>query len=94
MKKIPRLLISAPASGTGKTMVTCALLKAFSAQGKSLATFKCGPDYIDPMFHKEVLGIDSFNLDVFLCGEQHIRSLLAENGSGKELALIEGVMGY
>ena len=94
MKEIPRLLISAPASGTGKTMVTCALLKAFSEQGKKLSSFKCGPDYIDPMFHKEVLGIDSYNLDVFLCGEDHVRSLLGENGAETDLALMEGVMGY
>lgn len=93
-KNIPRLVISAPASGTGKTMMTCALLKAFSGQGKRLSSFKCGPDYIDPMFHKEVLGIDSYNLDVFLCGEQHVRSLLAENGADADLALMEGVMGY
>lgn len=93
-KKIPRLLISAPASGTGKTMVTCALLKAFSDQGKKIASFKCGPDYIDPMFHKEVLGIDSYNLDVFLCGEAHVRTLLAENAADADLALMEGVMGY
>lgn len=93
-KMIPRLLISAPASGTGKTMVTCALLKAFSDQGKKIASFKCGPDYIDPMFHKEVLGIDSYNLDVFLCGEDHVRTLLVENGADTDLALLEGVMGY
>lgn len=93
-KKIPRLLISAPASGTGKTMVTCALLKAFSDQGKKIASFKCGPDYIDPMFHKEVLGIDSYNLDVFLCGEAHVRNLLVENAEDDDLALMEGVMGY
>lgn len=93
-KKIPRLLISAPASGTGKTMVTCALLKAFSDKGKKMASFKCGPDYIDPMFHKEVLGIDSYNLDVFLCGEEHVRTLLSHNAADADLALLEGVMGY
>lgn len=93
-KKVPRLLISAPASGSGKTMVTCALLKAYLKQKKCLASFKCGPDYIDPMFHKEVLGIDSYNLDVFLCGENYIQNCLASHGSKADLSLIEGVMGY
>lgn len=94
MKKIPRLLISAPASGSGKTMLTCGLLKAFSNQGKTLSSFKCGPDYIDPMFHKEALRIDSYNLDVFLCGEEQVKRLLNKNASNTDLALIEGVMGY
>lgn len=94
MKKIPRILISAPASGSGKTMITCALLEAFSKSVKKITSFKCGPDYIDPMFHKEVLGIDSYNLDAFLCGREGSKRCLMENTGEAELAVIEGVMGY
>lgn len=93
-KKIARLVISAPASGSGKTMVTCAILKAYARQGKRLAAFKCGPDYIDPMFHKKVLDIDSYNLDTFLCGENYISTCLLVHGADADLCLIEGAMGY
>ena len=61
-----RLLISAPASGCGKTAVTCALLRVLCQRGFSPCAFKCGPDYIDPMFHRAVLGVESHNLDLFL----------------------------
>ena len=61
----PRLLLAALGSGSGKTMVTCGLLSAWKEQGRKLAAFKCGPDYIDTMFHKKVLGLTSVNLDSF-----------------------------
>ena len=61
------ILIAAPASGSGKTAVTCALLAALSKRGLFPCAFKCGPDYIDPMFHRTVLGVESHNLDLFLC---------------------------
>ena len=57
--KTPGLLLAAPASGSGKTAAACALMAAFQAQGMDVRACKCGPDYIDPMFHREVLGIDS-----------------------------------
>ena len=60
--KIPRIMITAPSSGGGKTTVTVALLKAFVKDGKKAAAYKTGPDYIDPMFHKEVIKIPSGNL--------------------------------
>ena len=65
---LPRLLVAAPASGSGKTTVTCALLRAFQRRGLDPCAFKCGPDYIDPMFHREVLGLPSRNLDLFFGG--------------------------
>ena len=62
--KIPRVMIAAPGSGSGKTMITCGLLELLRCEGHPVS-FKCGPDYIDPMFHRFVLGIPSRNLDTF-----------------------------
>ena len=67
------LMIAAPASGSGKTSVTCGLLQALKDRGLAPAAFKCGPDYIDPMFHRSVLQVPSRNLDVFLAGEELVR---------------------
>lgn len=92
--RIPRILITAPASGTGKTLITCGILKAMMNRGYQVASFKCGPDYIDPMFHRSVLGIDSYNLDTFLCGKEGVREILCRHGKEKEISVIEGVMGY
>lgn len=64
----PRLLLCAPASGGGKTTVTCALLQALVNRGAGPVAFKCGPDYIDPMFHSEIIGAKSRNLDLFFLG--------------------------
>lgn len=91
---IPRILITAPASGTGKTLVTCGILQVLKSRGMKTAAFKCGPDYIDPMFHREVLGIPSYNLDTFLCGKEGVRNLLVKNAKNAEIAVLEGVMGY
>ncbi len=90
----PRLLFTAPASGGGKTTVTCAILQALMDRGKEPVAFKCGPDYIDPMFHSRVIGAKSRNLDLFFLGPDGVRALLKENSRGAGLALIEGVMGY
>ena len=91
---LPRLLLCAPSSGGGKTTVTCALLQALVNRGLSPASFKCGPDYIDPMFHSEIIGARSRNLDLFFCGENLARQLLWENGRDCGVSVIEGVMGY
>ena len=66
--KLPRILITAMRSGAGKTMLTCGILKAMKMQEINPASFKCEPDYFDPMFHMIVIGINSNNLDSFLCG--------------------------
>lgn len=91
---LPRIMLAAPASGSGKTVLTAGLLTAFAERGISCASFKCGPDYIDPMFHQYVLGIPSCNLDSFFLEEDQIRQLLKKQVSGKDLAVLEGVMGY
>jgi cobyrinic acid a,c-diamide synthase len=91
---LPRLCIAAGSSGSGKTTLTCGILKALIKRGLSPAAFKAGPDYIDPMFHRELIGAPSSNLDLFLLDERTVRRILGENSRGKDLALLEGVMGY
>ena len=93
-KTIPRLLLAAGASGSGKTLITCGILQALLKRGLTPVSFKCGPDYIDPMFHTTVLGTRSRNLDTFFTGDEMTRYLFARNASGADLAVIEGVMGY
>ncbi len=90
----PRLLLAAPASGSGKTMLTCGLLQALTLRGLKVASFKCGPDYIDPMFHEKVIGTKSGNLDLFFADADLLRRLFARNCAGTDIAVIEGVMGY
>lgn len=93
-QNVPRVMFAAASSGCGKTTVTCAVLQALKNRGIDCISFKCGPDYIDPMFHREALGIASRNLDLFFAKEQTVRYLLQKNSQGKDFALIEGVMGY
>lgn len=88
-----RMLIAAPASGSGKTSVTCALLTALQKRGLAPCAFKCGPDYIDPMFHRSVLGVESSNLDLFLSDEETLRAWFARNTAGHKAVVCEGVMG-
>ena len=92
--RLPRIMIGAPLSGSGKTMLTCGLLQAFMNRGIKTASFKCGPDYIDPLFHKEVIGTSSKNLDSFFVSEEMIKYLFAKSAKDVELSVIEGVMGY
>ena len=92
--KVPRILLTATSSGSGKTMITCGILKALKNRGLDCAAFKCGPDYIDPMFHREVLGIASYNLDTFMCGRSGVRSSLLLHGDKRDICVLEGVMGY
>lgn len=94
IKKIPRILIAAPGSGSGKTAVTCALMAAFLQEGLQVAACKCGPDYIDPMFHREVLGVPSENLDLFFCEKAVMRELFVRYSAKADLTVTEGVMGY
>ncbi len=92
--KIPRFMIAAPKSGSGKTFITCGILELLKRRGLSAASFKCGPDYIDPMFHKSVLGIPSKNLDTFFSDEEMTKSLFARGYENRDISVIEGVMGY
>ena len=89
--RVPRAVIAACASHSGKTLITCALLQALRNRGEVPAAFKCGPDFIDPMFHKVVTGNDSRNLDLFFSDGADIRRMIA--GCGGTCAVIEGVMG-
>lgn len=95
-KNLPRFLIGAAGSGSGKTTITCGLLQALANRGRRPISFKCGPDYIDPMFHTEVLGISSRNLDLYFVGDTTARSVMAgaAEKSSADIAVIEGVMGY
>ena len=92
--KIPRFMIAAPSSGSGKTLITCGLLRLLTRRGLKISSFKCGPDFIDPMFHTKVLGTKSRNLDTFFTGDAVTRYLLEKNAAGTDLAVMEGVMGY
>ena len=94
MGNIPRFLITAPNSQSGKTTVTAALLSALSKRGMTPVAFKCGPDYIDPMFHREALKVPSYNLDLFLGGSDVTARLFFDHCEDKDIAVIEGVMGY
>ena len=91
---LPRLLFAGTNSGCGKTTVTCAVLQALVNRGLAVAAAKCGPDYIDPMFHSRIIGAKSSNLDPFFFDEPTLRYLLAQAGAGCALTVIEGVMGY
>lgn len=92
--KLPRIMIAAPSSGSGKTLITCGLLQVFANRGLKAVSFKCGPDYIDPMFHRTVLGIPARNLDTFFTGEEMTRYLLGKAAAQGDIALLEGVMGF
>ena len=87
-----QIMITAMHSGAGKTVITCSLLAVLKKRGMDVHAFKCGPDYIDPMFHTGVLGIPSRNLDLFLQGRDAVRSAVALHGG--EIAVLEGAMGY
>jgi len=87
------LIIAAPASGSGKTAVTLALLALLKQRGISVSSAKVGPDYIDPAFHQAATGRSCFNLDSWAMRPETLRALLAESAAGADLTLIEGVMG-
>lgn len=91
--KIDRIMLAAPKSGSGKTTLTCGILAALKKRGMPVSSCKCGPDYIDPMFHRRVLGIDSQNLDTFFTKEEKTRELFMHNRREGETVLLEGVMG-
>ena len=87
------VMIAAPKSGSGKTVITCALLQALKNRGEKVVSFKCGPDYIDPMFHETAMGIPSGNLDTFFTDEEQTRRLFTDGAGEDQIAVLEGVMG-
>jgi len=93
MVAVPRLVVAAPASGSGKTTVACGLMAALRARGLAVSGHKVGPDYIDPGYHALATGRPPRNLDPFLCGEDLIAPLFRHGAAGAQVAVIEGVMG-
>jgi cobyrinic acid a,c-diamide synthase len=91
--EIPRLVIAAPSSGSGKTTVATGLIAALTAKGFVVSPHKVGPDYIDPGYHALAAGRPGRNLDPWLVGEELIVPLLMHGASGADIAVIEGVMG-
>jgi len=89
----PALVVAAPSSGSGKTTVVAALARHFTLQGKKVRVFKTGPDFIDPNFLSFASGNQVYQLDFWMCGEEHCKRLVAEAAQEADLILIEGVMG-
>ena len=86
-------MIAGTGSGCGKTTVTCGLLAALKKRGEPVASLKSGPDYIDPLFHREILGIPGSNLDTWFTDEEETRNLFFTERSKESLTVAEGVMG-
>ncbi|MFB7309013.1 cobyrinate a,c-diamide synthase [Streptomyces sp. NPDC056192] len=93
MVTIPRLVIAAPASGSGKTTVATGLMAAFTRRGLAVSPHKVGPDYIDPGYHSLATGRAGRNLDAYMCGPDLVAPLFAHGARGCDLAIVEGVMG-
>ncbi|MFJ1895754.1 MULTISPECIES: cobyrinate a,c-diamide synthase [unclassified Streptomyces] len=93
MVTIPRLVIAAPSSGSGKTTVATGLMAAFAGRGLAVSGHKVGPDYIDPGYHTLATGRPGRNLDAYMCGPELIAPLFAHGARGCDLAVVEGVMG-
>lgn len=90
-KKVNRILISAFGSGSGKTTFTMGLLRLLQKKGLKVSSYKCGPDYIDTMFHTKALNIPARNIDLFLSSENTVKNILSDT---EDIAVIEGVMGF
>ena len=90
---IPRLVIAGVASGVGKTTTMVALTAALRARGLRVATFKCGPDYLDPTYHARASGGACHNLDGWMMGRDGVLATFARNTRDADLALVEGMMG-
>lgn len=96
VRACPRIMLAAPKSGSGKTLLTCGLLEILRRRGLNPIACKCGPDYIDPMFHRYVLGIPGRNLDSFFLPAEGVRKVLVDAVREEQagIAVLEGVMGY
>jgi cobyrinic acid a,c-diamide synthase len=90
---VPRLVIAAPGSGSGKTTVAVALIAALRARGCKVAPFKCGPDYLDPSYHGRAAGVTSHNLDSWMMGRQAVAETFLHAAADADIAIIEGMMG-
>ena len=88
------LVLAAPRSGSGKTTLAVALLALLQRRGLHPCAFKCGPDYIDPGFHRAVLGVECRNLDLYLSEPETVKALFARGCCGCDAVVAEGAMGY
>ena len=93
MRRCPALLVSAPASGQGKTLLTAALARAWRNRGLRVRAFKCGPDFLDPMVLETATGHPVENLDLSMCGEADGRARLYRAAQEADVLVVEGVMG-
>src|SRR5580704_19225874 len=93
LQSIPRLLIAATGSGVGKTTATVAILSALRTRGLRVAAFKCGPDYLDPTYHRRAAGVASHNLDGWMMGHDAVLATFARGSRDFDIAVIEGMMG-
>ena len=91
---VPRILISATGSGCGKTTVTAAILGALCKRELQVQSFKCGPDYLDPMFHQYITGRPAYHADPFFLEPQPMRRLVSRVGASADVSVLEGAMGY
>ncbi len=89
-----RIMLTSASSDSGKTTMTMGFIRAFQRRNLSIASFKSGPDFIDPLFHRDVLKISSSNLDLFLMKEEGVLNCLSHKARGVDMAVIEGAMGY
>lgn len=93
MTIMKKFLIGAATSNSGKTTFTMGLLRALRNRGLNVQPFKCGPDYIDPMFHSLASGCESVNLDTYMSSPEHVRQLFDSYGDDADIKIVEGVMG-
>jgi len=89
----PAILVAAPASGQGKTTVTAALARLHARQGRRVRAFKCGPDFLDPMWLELATGQPVHNVDLWMTGEDDVRARLYAAAQDADLVIVEGVMG-
>lgn len=88
-----KILIAATNSNCGKTTFTMGLLRALKRKGVKVQPYKCGPDYIDPMFHRQASGEESVNLDIVMASAEHVKDIFSRYAEGADICVVEGVMG-